>query len=310
MEQVLLTGASGFFGKHIKEKLNYVDGLMAPSSKELNLLDYQQTSDYLLEKSPKTIIHAAGFVGGIGFNTTFPSKMITHNLRMGLNLLEVASQLPNIHVVIVSTVCVYPEKAAVPTPETAMFEGYPAPDTAPYGIAKRALWTIAQSLAIEGKLSFSYVMPTNLYGPFDHFDKERSHVVAALVRRACEAVENNDQDFVIWGDGSSTRDFLYIEDAAEAIVLCAQKRLEGLTINLSSNRETSIKELAETICTITGFKGNLVWDTTRPIGAPRRSLNGEKAREKLGFVANTPLYEGLSKTISWYKQAVRDGVVV
>jgi GDP-L-fucose synthase len=295
--RILLTGASGFFGSHIREAL--AGEVVCPGRRELDLLALDATTDYLATQGVTHVVHAAGFVGGIGLNQAHPGRMATENLRMGLNVLEAAATKGGVHVTIVSTICVYPEGAATPTCEDAMYEGYPSPVTAPYGLAKRALHSVADALAKEKRITYAYLVPTNLYGPGDHFDEAKSHVVPALLRRALEATRRGDHEIVVWGDGSATRDLLYAADAARGVAATLD-RGHGLVINLGSGREVSIKELAETICRVVGFRGRLIWDRAKPQGAPRRALDASRAREVLGFRPEIELEEGLQRTLMWY----------
>lgn len=295
---LLLTGSGGFLGSHLRQALSEV--ALFPQSSELDLLDLHAVRSYLTDHDVKTIIHAAGYVGGIGLNKAHPGRMIAENLRMGANVLQAAAERPGTHVCIVSTVCVYPSDAATPTPETAMYDGYPAEDTAFYGIAKRTLHTMAEGMRREFGMTFSYVIPTNLYGPGDHFDEAKSHVVPALIRRVLEAKEGGVKQIIVWGDGSQTRDLLYVEDAVKGIIASLRPEGHNQVFNLGFGREVSVKELATTICSVVGFEGELVWDTTKPGGAPRRALDSTKAREKLGFCPSISLLEGLTATYRWY----------
>ena len=298
---VFLTGSGGFFGSHLKTALEHTFGhILAPRSQELNLLDFDAVSEYLDRHSPGTIIHAAGFVGGIGLNKAHPGRMITDNLRMGLNIVEAAAKKGGIHVCVISTVCVYPHDASVPTPESSMYDGYPADDTAFYGIAKRTLHTACEGLRRELGLNYSYVIPTNLYGPGDYFDEKRSHVVPALIRRAVEAKESGATEFVVWGDGSQTRDLLYVEDAVRGVLHTLKPEGKNNIFNLGSGKETSIRELVEQVCSIVGYRGKIVYDATKPGGAPRRALDGTKAKEVLGYEPAVHLAEGLAATHRWY----------
>lgn len=273
------------------------------SRSEVDLLDRKKTADFVNAGQLDSIIHAAGFVGGIGLNQAHPGRMAADNLRMGLNLLEAAADRGGVHVVIVSTVCVYPADAAVPTPETAIFDGAPAEVTSFYGIAKRTLLTLAEGLKRERGLSYTYVIPTNLYGPGDHFEEDKSHVVPALIKRAIAARDSGAGELVVWGDGSPTRDLLYVDDAAEGVESALDRTRSGGVYNLGSGVERSIRELAEIICRLVGFTGKLVWDTSKPGGAPRRALDASRARRELGFSARTGLEEGLARTIAWYAQS-------
>jgi len=298
--RILLTGAHGFLGRHLRARLEGSgDELLCPTRSELDLLDFHATKAFFTKRAVTHAIHAAGFVGGIGLNEAHPGRMATENLRMGLNVLEGASQGGKAHVTIVSTICVYPEKAPVPIAESSVYEGYPAPATAPYGLAKRELLSVAEALSRESDLTFAYVIPTNLYGPGDHFDEAKSHVVPALIRRAIEARRNEVKEIVVWGDGTATRDLLFVTDAARAIGETLD-RGHGRPINIGSGREISIRELAETICELTGYGGQLVWDKTKPAGAPRRTLDTTLARELIGFSPEVDIRDGLRRTIAWY----------
>ncbi|MGE0001391.1 MAG: NAD-dependent epimerase/dehydratase family protein [Fimbriimonadaceae bacterium] len=305
---LLILGGSGFLGKHLQRLAP--DGFLAPRSAELDLLDLDACVRYFEQHRPDSVIHAAGFVGGIGLNKENPGRMAVENLRMGLNVLEAAARAKLPHVLVVSTVCVYPKDAPIPTKEDSMWEGAPAEDTMPYGAAKRMLHTVADGLHRQYGLGYTYVIPTNLYGPGDHFDEAKSHVVPALLKRADETRRAGHSELVVWGDGTQTRDLLYVEDAAKGVLQIALGPSANDAFNLSSNRETSVRELAESICKVTGFNGELVWDTSKPGGAPRRGLDGSKTRERFGFVAETGLEEGLRQTYNWYLENVAQGSAV
>lgn len=297
-KKIWITGGRGFFGRHIAARLG--PGSVVTGRAEVDLLDREATARFVERGAFDRIVHAAGFVGGIGLNQDHPGRMVVDNLRMGLNVLEAAAARPGAHVVIVSTVCVYPEQAPIPTPESAMFDGFPAEVTSFYGIAKRTLLTVAEGLRREAGLSYTYVVPTNLYGPDDHFEDEKSHVVPALIKRVLAAREAGSSELVVWGDGTQTRDLLYVEDAARGVERALELAIPGGVYNLSSGRETTIRELAETICRLIGFSGRLVWDVSKPAGAPRRALDPSRARRELGFEASTGLADGLRRTIDWY----------
>lgn len=298
MQKVLLTGGGGFLGSHLRAALGETETL-APRSAELDLLDKEAVERYVKEHGVDTIVHAAGFVGGIGLNKAHPGRMIADNLRMGLNVLETAAKAGGIKVAIVSNVCVYPQNAPIPTPETSMWDGYPAVDTGPYGIAKRTMHTVAESLHKEFGMDYTYAILTNLYGPGDYFDDARSHVIPALLKRALACKASGDR-YVAWGDGSQTRDLLYVEDAAKGILATLQPAGLNDAFNLGSGVETTVRELTETICDIAGYEGEIFWDATKPGGAPRRALDATKAKARLGFVPQTPLREGLENLYRWY----------
>ena len=300
MPKLLLLGGSGFLGRHVQ---NWAKGkweTTAPSSQELDLLDPFAVKGYFLEHSFDAVIHAAGFVGGIGLNLAHPGRMVSDNLRMGLNLLEALKSSKGIHVVIVSTVCAYPVDAPIPTPETSLLDGIPAKDTLPYGLAKRTLYVAAEALSREFGMRFTYVVPTNLYGPGDHFEESKSNVVPALIKRAHGAKVAGDKELVVWGDGTQTRDLLYVEDAAQALLKIAQGSPTSGVFNLSSDRETSVRQLAEAVCFAVGFEGGLVFDKSKPGGAPRRALDGSKVREVFGVEPTTDLRKGIASTYQWF----------
>jgi GDP-L-fucose synthase len=297
-EKILITGASGFFGSHLVRRIGAK--ALTPGRRELELLDAGSVQRYLESNRPVAIVHAAGVVGGIELNVRHPGRMALDNLKMGLHLLDAVARLGNIHVVLISTICVYPSGAPVPMAETCIYDGYPAQATAPYGLAKRELLSLAEALRAEFHLDFSYVIPTNLYGPGDHFDEAKSHVVPALIQRMYEAAKCAAPYIEVWGDGKATRDLLYVEDAAEAIVQVLQTGPHPLPINIGSGREVSIRELAETIKGIIGYQGEIRWDTSKPVGATRRVLDISRARQCFGFDPHTSLKDGLCKSIDWY----------
>lgn len=301
-EKVLVTGASGFLGSHLANRLG--ESALTPGHRELDLLDPASVQRFLESHRPRAIVHAAGFVGGIGLNTQHPGRMALENLKMGLHLLEAAARLGNIHVVIISTICVYPSNAPVPMVESTIYDGYPAPDTAPYGLAKRELLSLAEALRSEFHLDFSYLIPTNLFGPGDHFEEAKSHVVPALIQRIHEAKRCAAPSIEVWGDGKATRDLLYVEDAVEAIVKILQSGPYPFPINLGSGREVSIRELVEMLKELIGYTGDIHWDTSRPVGASRRILDIARAQQHFGFTPRTPLKDGLCKSIDWYVNQV------
>ena len=298
---ILVTGGGGFLGRWIVRELGARPHL-APRSAELDLLDGAATDRYFAQRGITQVIHAAGFVGGIGLHREHPGRVASDNLLMGVNVLRAAArQRGGCHVVIVSTVCAYPEFAPIPTPESALYEGYPAPDTAAYGLAKRELHSLAGALSAEFGMSYSYLVPTNLFGPEDHFDEKVSHVVPALIRRAREARDAEAPSIVVWGDGTATRDQLYVQDCARGLVLAMDRpEARGEVINLGSGHEVTIRTLAETICRHVGYRGRLEWDTTKPQGAMRRALDPAKAARLLGFRIGVNVDEGLRRTVEWY----------
>jgi GDP-L-fucose synthase len=252
------------------------------------------------EHRPQAVIHLAAAVGGIGANREHPGWFSYANTMMGANVLEGARLHGVGKVVVIGTVCVYPARAPVPTSESEMFAGFPAEDTAPYGVAKRNVWMMGVAYRRQYGLPVVFLIPTNLYGPRDHFEEHRSHVIPALIRRFVEAREQNLPRVVVWGDGTATREFLYVDDAARAIADALERYDRPEPLNLGTGEEVSIRELAERIRRLTGYSGDLVWDADKPSGAPRRSLSVERLRRELGFRAETDLETGLARTIDWF----------
>lgn len=302
---LLIFGGSGFLGQHLVAK---ADGALAPRSREVDLLNLDQTRQYISDHQPKAIIHAAGFVGGIGLNKEHPGRMISDNTRMGMNVIEACKDM-SIPLVIVSTVCAYPVDAPIPTTEASLMGGSPAPDTLPYGYAKRLLYVAADAMHREFGMPFTYVIPTNLYGPLDHFEESKSHVVPALLKRAHETKLAGGKELVVWGDGTATRDLLYVTDAADALLTIANSAPENDVFNLSSRYETSIRELAETVCEVVGFQGDLVFDASKPGGAPRRALDGTKTESTYGFSPKVSLKDGLKATYEWFVKEVATAAI-
>jgi GDP-L-fucose synthase len=246
------------------------------------------------------VFHLAAEVGGIGANRANPGRYWFANLTMGVNVLEQSRLHSTPKIVIAGTVCSYPKFAPLPFSEGDLWDGYPEETNAPYGVAKKAVLIGAQAYREQYGLNAVFILPTNLYGPRDNFDLETSHVIAALVRKM---VESGDE-VVLWGDGSATREFLYVDDCVDGLVLAAERYDGPDPVNLGAAREISIRELAELIADVTGFEGSITWDTTKPNGQPRRSVDGTRARELFGFEARTPLREGIERTVAWYRSAV------
>ena len=301
-QRVLLTGGGGFLGSFIREQLESrgAGEVLAPRANELDLLDPLAVRDWLRAQHPTMVIHAAAVVGGIGANQRQPGRFFHDNLVMGVHLIE-ESRLANVaKFVCLGTICSYPKFAPIPFREDDLWNGYPEETNAPYGIAKKALLAQLQSYRDQYAFDGIFVMPVNLYGPRDNFDLETSHVIPAMIRKFVEARERGENRVVLWGDGSPTREFLYVEDAAEGIVLAAEKYDGRDPVNIGTGMEISIRDLAETIRGLTGFEGEIVWDTSRPNGQPRRRLDVTRAREEFGFVARTSFDEGLRKTVEWF----------
>jgi GDP-L-fucose synthase len=301
--RIVITGGHGFLGSHVVRALRasgYTNVLTFRSA-EYDLTHEAQVEQMLADLKPEAIVHLAAVVGGIGANRKYPGTYFYKNLMMGAVLMELARRAGVKRFLSIGTICSYPKFTPVPFHEDELWNGYPEETNAPYGLAKKML--LVQSRAYRQEFGFDApnVMLVNLYGPGDNFDPETSHVIPALIRKFVEAIERGDTEVPVWGSGNATREFLYVEDAAQAIAL-AMEKLEGSEpVNVGAGVEISIKDLAETIARLTGFKGRLAWDPTKPDGQPRRCLDVTRAKELLGFSASTPFEQGLAKTIAWYR---------
>ena len=302
----LVTGGGGFLGSHVVERLraDRANVVFAPRSAEFDLL-VPDDVDRLLEVSrPHVVLHLAAKVGGIGANRLHPGSFFRDNALMGIHLIEAcrthagAKELRKF--VQLGTICAYPKFTPVPFREDDLWNGYPEETNAPYGIAKKALLVMLQGYRQEYGFPGVFLLPVNLYGPRDNFDLQTSHVIPAMLRKFLEAKERGDAAVTLWGDGSPTREFLYVDDAAEAVVAAAERYEDADPVNLGSGEEISMKTLAETVRTLTGFAGDVVWDTSQPNGQPRRKLDTSRAFERFGWKSTTHLAEGLRKTLDWY----------
>jgi GDP-L-fucose synthase len=299
---VLVTGGGGFLGSFIVERLatEQPESILTPRTTELDLRDASATRAYLAKHQPNLIIHAAAVVGGIGANRAQPGRFFYDNAVMGIHLIEEARLAGIEKFVCLGTTCSYPKFAPIPFREDDLWNGYPEETNAPYGLAKRMLLVQLQAYRQQYGFNGIYVIPVNLYGPRDNFDLETSHVIPAMIRKFLEARDRGERQVVLWGDGSPTREFLYVEDAAEGIVLAAERYEGAEPVNLGSGMEISISALAQTIAEKTGFGGEIVWDASRPNGQPRRQLDVSRAQERFGFAARTPMADGLAQTIHSY----------
>lgn len=299
-----VTGGGGFLGSFVVEKLRQrgATEIFVPRKRDYDLVDPQAIRRMLEDAHPDIIIHLAAHVGGIGANRMHPAEFFYDNLMMGVQLMHQAWQHGVEKFVAIGTVCAYPKYTPVPFKEDDLWNGYPEETNAPYGLAKKMLLVQAQAYRQQYGFNAIYLLPVNLYGPRDNFDLETSHVIPALIRKCIEAQEQGLPEVVVWGDGSPTREFLYVEDAAEGIVLATEKYDGPEPVNLGSGMEIRIRDLAEMIRRLTGFEGRLVWDTTRPNGQPRRALDTTRAERYFGFRARTPFEEGLRRTIAWYRE--------
>jgi GDP-L-fucose synthase len=302
--KILITGGGGFLGRHIikrlKEKCVLEKNLIVPRSKDYDLRDKKVCEKVL--KGVDVVIHLAANVGGIGYNQKNPGSLFYDNLTMGVHLMEEARKAKVKKFVAVGTVCAYPKHTPVPFKEDDLWIGYPEETNAPYGLAKKMLLVQAQAYRQQYGFNAIYLLPVNLYGPHDNFDPKSSHVIPALIRKFTEARDKNKPEVVVWGTGKATREFLYVEDAAEAIVLATEKYDKERPINLGSSFEITIKDLVKLIKSIVGYKGRVVWDKTKPDGQPRRKLDTSRAEKEFGFKSKTDFETGLIKTIEWYRK--------
>ncbi|MBO9367733.1 MAG: GDP-L-fucose synthase [Chloroflexi bacterium] len=327
-KRVLVTGGAGFLGSFVVEKLfqRGAKEVLVPRSRDYDLTQREavlrllqdslrpwnqvpatlkasqaRSGSFDLSPSRLIVIHLAAHVGGIGANRAHPAEFFYDNLMMGVELMHQAWKHGAGKFVAIGTVCAYPKYTPVPFKEEDLWNGYPEETNAPYGLAKKMLLVQAQAYRQQYGFNAIYLLPVNLYGPRDNFDLETSHVIPALIRKAIEAQERGQKELVVWGDGSPTREFLYVEDAAEGIVIASERYDGPEPVNLGSGYEIAIKDLAEMIVRLTGFEGKLVWDTSKPNGQPRRGLDVSRARAWLGWEAKTPFEEGLRRTIEWYR---------
>jgi GDP-L-fucose synthase len=300
---VLVTGGGGFLGQQVLRKLKTADckKVLAPSKLEYDLREREQIVRLLKHAQPDLVIHLAAVVGGIGANRLHPGEFFYDNAIMGIELIEYARRLNVRKFVCLGTVCSYPKFAPVPFREEDLWDGYPEETNAPYGLAKKMLLVQAQAYRLQYGFNCIYVLPVNLYGPKDNFDPQTSHVIPGLIRKLLEAKARGERTVTCWGTGSASREFLYVEDAAEAIVLAAEHYNKPDPVNIGSGHEITIRELAELLCKLTEFEGELIWDATQPDGQPRRRLNVSRAEREFGFLAKTSLADGLRDTIEWYQ---------
>jgi GDP-L-fucose synthase len=300
--QVVVTGGNGFLGRAVVARLDQLGAgsVMAPSSSDFDLRDRAAVTDLFASTRPDLVIHLAARVGGIGANQLRPADLYLDNLLMGTYVLDEARRRQTAKTVMVGTICSYPKFTPVPFSEHSLWQGYPEETNAPYGIAKLAQLVQLQANRQQYGQSAIYLMPTNLYGPGDKFNAAVSHVIPALIKRMVEAKEARADHIDVWGTGSASREFLYVDDAAEAIVLAAEHYDGGEPVNLGSNQELLVLDLVGIIVDLVGYPGEIRWDTSKPDGQPRRGVDGSRAEKEFGFTAHTSFEEGLRRTLDWF----------
>ncbi len=305
-KRVVVTGGAGFLGTCLLEKLKArgCRDIFVPRSKEYDLVNNEAVKRLYQDSKPDLVIHLAAVVGGIGANRSHPGKFFYDNLMMGVQLIEQGRLFGLEKFVAIGTICAYPKFAPIPFKEEDLWNGYPEETNAPYGLAKKMLLVQSQAYRQQYGLNSIFLLPVNLYGPRDNFDIDTSHVIPALIRKCLEAKKENGKEIVVWGTGKSTREFLYVEDAAEGILLASEKYNKPDPVNLGASFEITIKDLVDLIVKLTDFKGRVVWDSSKPDGQPRRMLDTTKAENEFGFKAQISFEEGLKKTIEWYQNSL------
>ena len=301
-KKVLVTGGAGFLGSFLVEKLKEKgvsdENIRIPRSKDTDLRHWENCVKVV--KDIDIVIHLAAKVGGIGYNQKYPATLFYDNAIMGIQMMEAARQEGVEKFVVVGTICAYPKFTPVPFKEDDLWNGYPEETNAPYGLAKKMMMVQSQSYRQQYGFNSIYLLQVNLYGPKDNFNPESSHVIPALIKKICDAKGPGKDYITVWGTGKATREFLYVEDAAEGIILATERYNKGDPVNLGSEFEISISDLVELIAEIIGFDGEIKWDTSKPDGQPRRCLDVSRAKEEFGFEAKVDFREGLEKTIEWY----------
>jgi GDP-L-fucose synthase len=306
-KRVMVTGGAGFLGRYLVEVLQArgCSQIFVPRSAQYDLRQAEAVQRAFDDSQAELVFHLAAIVGGIGANRARPATFFYDNLIMGAQLMEEARLRGVVKFISIGTVCAYPKFTPVPFREEDLWNGYPEETNAPYGLAKKMLLVQGQTYRAQYGFNAIYLLPTNLYGPGDNIDLETSHVIPALIRKCVEAKAQGQEEIVLWGDGSPTREFLYVADAAEGIALAAEEYDGAEPVNLGSGSEISIKDLVQYIMDLTGFQGRVVWDTSKPNGQPRRQLDTSKAEQLFGFRARTDFDEGLRRTVDWYLHQLR-----
>ena len=302
-KRILITGGAGFLGLHVAGKLKMAGcgHIFVPRSQDYDLVRMEAVKKVYEDAKPDIVIHLAGKVGGIGVNRLNPGKFFYDNLMMGVQLMDVARQRKVEKFVSLGTICCYPKFTPVPFKEKNLWNGYPEETNAPYGLAKKMLLVQAQAYRAQYGFNSIFVMPVNLYGPGDNFNPDSSHVIPALIKKCFDAMRNNASEIVVWGSGKPTREFLYVQDCAQGIILATEKYDKSEPVNLGAGFEISIKDLVKLIVQLVGFRGKVVWDKTKPDGQPRRRLDTSVAYKEFGFKAKVKFSKGLESTINWYR---------
>jgi GDP-L-fucose synthase len=305
--KIIVTGGAGFLGRHVVEEFarRGAREIVVPEYPSVDLRERGSVRELLESVRPDLVVHLAASVGGIGANRASPGTFFYDNMAMGLHILEEARRVGTKKLVVAGTICAYPKFAPIPFREDDLWNGYPEETNAPYGIAKKALLVMAQSYRQEFGCNFVMLFPVNLYGPRDNFDLQTSHVIPAMIRKFHEAKQRAERQVVLWGDGSPTREFLFVRDAARGFALAAEQYDDSDPVNLGAGFEISMRDLADKIAKLVGYQGEIVWDPEMPNGQPRRMLDTSRAKERFGFQAQVSFDQGLRETIDWYQEQLR-----